>query len=67
MAPGAGRAARSKHPALPRRSKAYAELATVNAELAVLEQQKKAQQAIDGTVAKAVALPGEVPTARQRP
>ena len=39
---------------------ADAELAAVTAELALLEQQQKAQAAIDQKVAEAKALPGEV-------
>ena len=36
---------------------AYAELAAVSAELAVLEQQQKAQAALDAKIAQAKALP----------
>ena len=39
---------------------AYAELAAVSAELALLEQQQKAQAAVDAKVAEVQALPGKV-------
>jgi hypothetical protein len=39
---------------------AYAELAALNAELALLEQQQKALKALDSVALKVQALPGEV-------
>lgn len=56
----AGRAARFVGGAVANTTGAYAELAAVSAELAVLEQQQKALAAIDGKVAEAKALPGEI-------
>jgi len=56
----AGEAARFVGGAVANTTSAYAELASVSAELAVLEQQQKAQAIIDQKVAQAKALPGDV-------
>jgi len=56
----AGKAARFVGGAVANTTSAYAELAAVNAELAILEQQQKTVAAIDAKVAQAKALPGEI-------
>ena len=56
----AGQAARFVGGAVANTTSAYAELAAVSAELAVLEQQQRAQAAIDEKVAEVQALPGQV-------
>jgi len=56
----AGEAARFVGGAVANTTSAYVELASVSAELAVLEQQQKAQALVDAKVAQAKALPGDV-------
>ena len=56
----AGAAARFVGGSVANTTSAYAELAAVSAELALLEQQQKAISKVDETVASAKALPGEV-------
>jgi len=56
----AGAAARFVGGSVANTTSAYAELAAVNAELALLEQQQKVLESVDQTVEKAKALPGEV-------
>ena len=56
----AGEAARFVGGSVANVTGAYAELAAVNAELAVLEQQQKAQEALDDKIAEISALPGQV-------
>jgi ribonuclease HI len=58
----AGEAARFVGGAVANTTTAYAELAAVSAELALLEQQQKAQAAIDEKVAAAKALPEDIKT-----
>ena len=55
----AGEAARFVGGSVANVTGAYAELAAVNAELALLEQQQKAQEAIDNKIAEISALPGQ--------
>ena len=56
----AGEAARFVGGSVANVTGAYAELAAVNAELALLEQQQKAQEALDDKIAEISALPGQV-------
>lgn len=56
----AGEAARFVGGAVSDTTSAYAELAALNAELALLEQQQKALKALDSVALKVQALPGEV-------
>ena len=56
----AGEAARFVGGSVANVTSAYTELAAVNAELALLEQQQKAQEALDAKVAEINALPGQV-------
>ena len=58
----AGEAARFVGGAVANTTSAYVELASVSAELALLEQQQKAQALVDAKVAEVKALPGEVKT-----
>ena len=58
----AGQAARFVGGAVANTTTAYAELAAVNAELALLEQQQKVLSAVDEATATAKAIPGEVAT-----
>ena len=62
----AGEAARSWAGAVANTTSAYAELAAVNAELALLEQQARVQGAIDEKVAEVKAIPGKVQGRRRR-
>merc|ERR1740129_298930 len=56
----AGEAARFVGGAVANTTAAYAELAAINAEIAVLKKQQEAQAAIDAKIAQVKAVPGEV-------